>query len=81
MRTHSATLSVLALLCAAATLTRAGEAEQKAVAAIKGLGGKVHTPADSARGPVVAVELGGCGVTDAHLVHLGPLSALQSLDL
>jgi hypothetical protein len=70
------------LLLAAGALAQGGAADpRKAIAALKGLGGEVRTEAAAAGGAVVAVDLGGCAVTDADLAPLRALTGLQTLDL
>ena len=55
--------------------------QEKAIAAIKKLGGKVTLDEKQFRKPVVRVNLSGTKVTDAGLVHLKGLTNLRWLDL
>jgi hypothetical protein len=69
------------LLAAAAPAARGQASQEKTIATVKALGGQVTLDKGNPRAAVVAVGLGGCSVTDADLVHLGPLTGLQTLDL
>ena len=57
------------------------DAEKKAIAAIKKLGGKVTFDERKPGKPVIFVNLVNTKVTDAGLVHLKGLTNLQSLGL
>lgn len=57
------------------------EAEDRAVAAIEKLGGKVERDKNKPGSPVVSVNLSSLKVTNKDLEHLKELHALESLDL
>ncbi|HYT93671.1 MAG TPA: hypothetical protein VEL76_33440 [Gemmataceae bacterium] len=78
MRRHRAQPWAFVVLLAATNLVIGGPGDQsKAVAAVKALGGEVHTK----DGGIVGVSWGGCAITDADLAHLKALTGLQTLDL
>ena len=78
--THRLSFLAGCLLLTAAPLF-ADEAEDKAVEAVKKLGGSV-TRDDKAEGkPVVVVDLSGTQVTDAGMQELAPLKGLKKLVL
>ncbi len=60
---------------------RADDAEDKAVAFVEKLGGKVTRDEKAPGKPVVGVDLGGTAVTDAGLKELAPLKSLTTLEL
>jgi hypothetical protein len=72
-------LLVLALL--GVPTLRADEAEDKAVAFVQKLGGKVERDEKAPGKPVVAVSLTFIKVKDAELKELAPLKNLHTLDL
>src|ERR1019366_3707157 len=72
--------ALLPLLLASSFLW-SDEAEDKALAAIEKLGGKVARDAKTTGNPVVRVSLLYSKVTDEQLVILGALKNLQDLDL
>jgi hypothetical protein len=57
------------------------EGQQRAVAAVEKLGGKVEFGPEGPAGPVVRVRLNDTRVTDKDLEHLRGLTALRRLDL
>jgi hypothetical protein len=73
--------SAFGLLLAAALAPGGTADQQKAIAAVKALGGQVSVEKAGKGAAVVTVSLGGCPVNDADLIHLKPLMALQTLDL
>ena len=62
-------------------IVKRSEAEKKAIAAIKKLGGEVTFAEKKPGKPVIGVDLYNTKVTDAGLVHLKGLSKLQTLVL
>ena len=62
-------------------VVKRSDAEKKAIAAIKKLGGKVTFAEKKPGKPVISVYLTATKVTDAGLVHLKGLSKLQMLSL
>jgi internalin A len=72
---------VLALLLLLVPVVRADEAEDKAVAFVEKLGGKVERDDKKAGKPVVGASLIGTKVGDADLTELSGLQHLQTLDL
>jgi hypothetical protein len=79
-RRGSAVLAVMCVLWPFA-LVRADDAEDKAVEAIKKLGGKVMRDENAEGRPVILVDLRGTNTTDAALMELKQLKKLQTLDL
>src|SRR5262249_899692 len=72
------TLAVVFLFVA---MGRADEGEEKAVAAIEKLGGRVNRDQTKPGHPVVVVNLEGSKVTDAALRQVGELRNLRELHL
>src|SRR5262245_48052181 len=72
--------TVLVLLVATGTL-RADEAEERAVKAVRELGGVVWRDEQAPGQPVVRVLLGGSQVTDAALKEVAAFKNLQTLNL
>ncbi len=62
-------------------VVKRSDAEKKATAAIKKLGGFVFFDEKKPGKPVISVDLSETKVTDAELVHLKELTELQTLDL
>jgi hypothetical protein len=62
-------------------LVRADDADDKAVEAVKKLGGKVMRDENAEGKPVILVDLRGTDATDATLKELKQLKQLQTLDL
>ena len=62
-------------------VAKRSDAEKKAIAAIKKLGGEVTFDEKKPGKPVISVKLNNTKVTDAGLVHLKGLSKLQTLFL
>ena len=62
-------------------VVKRSDAEKKAIAAIKKLGGKVTFAERKPGKPVIGVSLFNTKITNAGLVHLEGLTKLQTLDL
>jgi hypothetical protein len=80
LRRGMALLALLCILCLS-TQVRAGDAEDKAVEAIKKLGGSVMRDDNAAGKPVVRVDLRDTKATDADLKDLKEFKSLRTLDL
>jgi hypothetical protein len=74
-----ALLALLCILCSSAPVR--ADAEDKAVEAIKKLGGSVMRDDNAAGKPVVRVDLRGTKTTDADLKELKEFKSLRTLDL
>ena len=62
-------------------VVKRSDAEKKAIAAIKKLGGRVKVDDEKPGKPVISVDLRRTKVTDAGLVHLKGLTELRGLFL
>ena len=67
--------------CVSCSALRADDAEDKAVAFVEKLGGKVTRDEKAPGKPVITVDLSVTQVTDAGLKELAPLQNLTALDL
>ncbi len=71
----------LGVLAASGVVFAADADQEKAIAAIKKLDGKVQVDSDSPDKPVVRVVLTDSKITDADMVHLKAFPQLESLSL
>src|SRR5438093_293949 len=81
MERLTVTVVVLAVALMAVELVSADDAEDKALAAIKKLSGRIVRDDKKPGRPVVSLSLGSTNATDPDLKELTGLTELQTLDL